>query len=68
VMSGAQDHGRLPGVGETGLFRSDLEGIDLAGFMPSVALVERDVRRGKKRPLGRWRGWRAARRVWVDWL
>lgn len=49
MMSGADNESRLGGVGETGSFRSDLERINLAGLMPAMSLVQREVRRGKKR-------------------
>jgi hypothetical protein len=55
VMSGANEDGGLQGMREAGLFRCDLKGIDLAGFMTAVGLVQSDVRREKKRrpPSGR---------------
>ena len=56
------------GVWEAGLFGRDCKGIDLAGFMPAVALVQRDVAEGKKTPVGAWTGGRVCRRAWVDWL
>src|SRR5664280_728233 len=62
VMSGAGDDRRLSCMRESGAFGSHGEGIDLAGLMPAVALVQRDVRREKNRPLGPWRGWRVCRR------
>lgn len=49
VMSGANNDSGLNSVGETGAFWRDLERINLAGFMPTMALVQSDVRRGKKR-------------------
>jgi hypothetical protein len=45
VMGGADNHRRLDGVRESGAFRSDLKRIDLARFMPTVALVQCEVRR-----------------------
>lgn len=48
-MSGADDEGRLNGVWEIGLLGGNLKGIDLAGFMSAVGLVQSDVRREKKR-------------------
>jgi hypothetical protein len=50
VMRGADDHGGLGGVGEVGGLGRDGEGVNLAGFMPAVGLVQREVRREKKRP------------------
>ena len=49
MVGGAADHRGLHGVRETGLFGRDREGVDFAGFMPSVSLIERDVWREKKR-------------------
>lgn len=57
MMGGAGNHRGLDGVGEAGALRSDLEGINLTGFMPAVALIQSDVRREKKRPLGPGKGW-----------
>ena len=68
MVSGAADHRSLGGVGEARVLRSDFKGIDLPSFMPAVALVQGDVRRGKKRPSGPWKGGRVFQRVWVDWL
>jgi hypothetical protein len=52
MMSGAADHRCLGGMGKARVLRSDFEGIDLASFMPAVALVQSDIRRGKKNPPG----------------
>jgi len=49
MMSGAVDHGSLDGVGKSGGFGSDVERINLPGFMPAVRLVQSEVRRGKRR-------------------
>ena len=49
IVSGASDDRGLDGVRKPGLFRGNLERIHLAGFMASVALVQGDVRREKKR-------------------
>lgn len=68
MVRGAANDGRLDGVGKASLGWSDLKGIDLAGFMASVTLAQRDVRRGKKRPSGPGRGGRVYGRAWVDWL
>lgn len=68
MMGGAVNQGCLDSVRETALFGSNLEGTDFAGFMPAVALVQSDVRRGKKRSLEHRKGWRVWRRAWVDWL
>jgi len=68
MMSQAADHRRLRGVGESGVLRSDFERVDFPSLMPSVGLVQSDVRRGKKNPPGRWKGGRVGQRVWVDWL
>ena len=51
MMGGAQDDGGLDGVRETRLRRSDLKRVDLTRLMAAMALVKRDVRREKKRPL-----------------
>ena len=67
-MSGADDKGSLHGMGKVGLLGGDLKGIDLAGFMPAVALAQGDVRREKKRLSARATGWPVGRRAWVDWL
>src|SRR5260221_3740960 len=58
MMGGASEHRGLDGVRESRALRSDCERIDLPGFMPAVALVQSDVRRGKKR---RSRPWTARR-------
>ena len=68
MMSGAADHRRLDGVRESRALRSDFERIDLTGFMPAVALVQSEVRRGEKRPLGSKKAGRVCQRVWADWL
>ena len=68
MMSGAPDHGSLGGVRESRVLRRDFEGVDFTSFMPAVALVQSEVRRGGKRPLGSVKAGRAGRRVWVDWL
>jgi len=68
MMSGALNYSRLDGVRESRALRSDLEGIDLTGFMPAVALVQIDIRREKKRRSRPWTAWRVCRRAWVDWL
>jgi hypothetical protein len=68
MMSGAVDHRRLEGVRETRAFRSDLERVDLAGFMAAMALAQSDVRRGKKRRSRPWKGRRVCRRASVDCL
>ncbi len=52
MMSGAPDHRGLGGVRESRVLWSDFEGVNLTGFMPAVALVQSDVRRGEKNPLG----------------
>jgi hypothetical protein len=49
MMSGADNHGRLGRMGKPRALWSDFERIDLPGIMPTVALVQTDVRRGKKR-------------------
>ena len=66
MMSGADQDRRLGGVRETGGFWSDLEGINLAGLMPAMALVQSEVRREKKRRLAPRRGGRVSERAWVD--
>ena len=68
VVSGADDEGGLDGVGKAALLGGDFKGIDLAGFMASMALVNCDVRREKKRLSARETGGPVARRAWVDWL
>jgi len=68
MMSGAGQDRRLDGVRESRSFRSDFEGVDLTGFMPTMALAQSDVGRKKK---GRFRPWQDRRvfpRAWVDWL
>ncbi len=66
MVSGADYHSSLDGVREARAFRSDLEGIDLTGFMPSVSLAQGDVRREKKRRSRPWKAWRVYRRAWVE--
>jgi len=68
VVSGADDDGGLDGVGEAALLGRDLEGPNLAGFMASMALVNRDVLREKKRLSARETGRPVGRRAWADWL
>lgn len=68
VMSGADNNSGLDGVGETAAFWSDLEGINLASFMPSVALVQSEVRREKRRPSVPETFGRVSGIAWVDWL
>lgn len=52
MMSGAPDYRGLSGVREPRVLRSDFEGVNLTSFMPAVALVQSDVRRGEKNPPG----------------
>lgn len=66
MMRGADKDCRLSGVGETGSFRSDCERINRAGLMPAMALVQSEVRRGKKRREALRRGGRVSERAWVD--
>mgnify|MGYP001017976373 CR=1 FL=1 len=68
MVGGAAEHRGLHGVRETGLLGRDREGIDFAGFMPSVSLIERDVRREKKRRGEPGRVWPVGQRAWVDCL
>ncbi len=68
MVSSAHDDGGLEGVWEAALLGCDFKGPDLAGFMPSMALVNRDVLRGKKRLSARETGGPVCRRAWVDWL
>ena len=68
MMSGAVHHRSLDGVRESRALRSDLEGIDLTGFMPAVALVQSDIRREKKHRSRPRTAWRVCRRAWVDCL
>ena len=68
VVSGADDDGGLDGVGEAALLGCHFEGPDLAGFVPSMALVNGDVLRKKKRLSARETGRPVGRRAWVDWL
>ena len=56
MMGGAADNRSLSGVRESGVLRSDFEGVGLPGFMPAVSLVQGDVRREKKRPPELWKG------------
>ena len=50
MVSGTGNDGGLKGVGKAGLRGTQFKGIDLAGFMSAVTLVQGDVRREKKRP------------------
>ena len=68
MVSGAGNDGGLNRMSKAGLCGGDLKGIDLAGFMPAVALAQGDVRRGKKRLAAPGPGGRACRRAWVDCL
>jgi hypothetical protein len=68
MMSGALNHSRLDGMRESRALRSDFKGIDLTGFMATVALVQSDIRRGKKRRSRPWTARRVCRRAWADWL
>ena len=68
VMGGAHNEGRLRGVGKTRLLGRDRKGIDFAGFMATVALVQRDVRREKKRLSAPRNGGRVCQRAWVGCL
>ena len=68
MVSRADNKGGLDGVGETALLGSDFKGPDLAGFMASMALVNREVLREKKRLPARATGGPVYRRAWVDWL
>ena len=68
MMSGAGNDGRLDGVGKAGLSGSDLKGIDLAGFMSAVGLVQSEVRREKKRLAAPGKGGPVYQRAWVGWL
>jgi hypothetical protein len=63
MVGGAHDEGRLRRVRKPRLFGRDGKGIDFAGFMPAVALVERDVGREKKRPWGPGTGGRVCGKV-----
>lgn len=68
-MMGSADNQRgLDGVREAALFGGDFKGPNLAGFMPAMALVNRDVRREKKRLSARRPVRPVCRRAWVDWL
>lgn len=49
MMGRTEDKRGLGGVGKAGLFRGDREGKNLSGFMPTMTLVQSDVRREKKR-------------------
>ena len=68
MVSGADDEGGLHGVWEAALLGRDFKGPDLAGFMASMALVNSDVLREKKRLSARETGRPVGRRAWVDWL
>ena len=68
MVSGADNDGGLDGVREAGLGGSDRKGIDLAGFMSAMSLVQSDVRRGKKRLAALGKGEPVCQRAWVGWL
>jgi len=68
MVRGAGNDGGLDGVGEAGLGGGDRKGIDLAGFMPAVALAQSEVRRGKKRLPAPGTSGPVCRRAWVDFL
>ena len=68
MVSGADDDSGLESVGEAALLGRDFKGPDLAGFMASMALVNSDVLREKKRLSARETGGPLCRRAWVDWL
>ena len=68
MVRGADDEGGLEGVGKTALLGSDFKGPDFAGFMASMALVNREVFREKKRLSARETGGPICRRAWVDWF
>jgi hypothetical protein len=68
MMGGAQDESGLDGVWEAGLFGRNLKGIDFAGFMASMPLVQGEIRWGKKRLSAPEPGGPVCRRAWVDWL
>ena len=68
MVRGADNDGGMNGVGKAGLLGSDLKGIDFAGFMSAVALVQREVWREKKRRSEPWQGGRVCGRAWVDCL
>ena len=68
IVIGASNDGGLNRMGKARLFGGDLKGIDLASFMPAVALVQSDVRREKKRLSATGQSWRVCRRAWVDLL
>src|SRR3990172_4781768 len=68
-MMGGADHDRgLGGMGKTAAFGSDLEGINLAGLMPAVALVQSEVRRKKKRRSALGKVGPVSGIAWVDCL
>ena len=68
-MMGGADHDRgLGGMGKPAAFGSDLEGINLAGLMPAVALVQSEVRREKKRRSALGRVEPVSGIAWVDCL
>jgi hypothetical protein len=52
MMGGAANQCGLGGLRESSALRRECKGIDRARFMPAVALVQREVRREKKRPGG----------------
>lgn len=66
MMGGAQDEGGLDGVWEAGLFGCNLKGVDFAGFMAPMPLVQGEVRWGKKRLSAPETGGLVCRRAWVD--
>jgi len=68
VVGGAHNEGRLRGVGKARLLGRDRKGIDFVGFMATVALVQRDVRREKKRLSAPRNGGRVCQRAWVGCL
>ena len=68
MMGGAGNQRGLDGVRETALLGGDFKGIDLAGFVPPMALVNRDVGREKRRLAARRPARPICRRAWADWL
>lgn len=68
MMGGAQDEGGLDGVWEAGLLGRNLKGVDFAGLMASMPLVQGEIWRGKKRLSAPEIGGPVCRRAWVDWL
>ena len=67
MVGGADDDSGLGGVWEAALLGGDFKRPDLASFMPSMALVDGDVFRGKKRRWARETGGPVCRRAWVGW-